>query len=309
MENDFQKRVWTLKGEKSHGVKSQPCLLWLNCHKSLVVFPIKCFGLKFAWRFYSTRKELSCDAGSKDYFLRRAAIPNFPEGGQRIFSRLKSYLPVPKLTEKHCSAQRLIVNLKFEGGTKSPLPTPVAETPFQVPFSKRLDVNLAKDEREQFLSYPLQICNQILLVLVSSTLTMPVAYCIVDDFMVGFLRLDWCAQDGLGRWRWMAVNRCCSGFGRRNIRRLVKNYLPFLIAFFKRRATVPVVRYAFQNIITGVCAKTFFRCQVAARYSAFLTANCYFCTLLLSLKSRVSLSQSAVIQRHKAFVVNWWRHR
>jgi len=104
----------------------------------------------------------------------------------------------------------------------------------------------------------------------------------------------------------MAVNRCRSGFGRRNIRRLVKNDLPFLIVFFKRRATVPAaVRYAFQNIITGVCAKTLFRCQVAARYSAFLTANYYFCTLLLSLKSRVSLSQSAVIQRHKAFVVNW----
>jgi len=55
----------------------------------------------------------------------------------------------------------------------------------------------------------------------------------------------------------MAVNRCRSGFGRRNIRRLVENDLPFLIAFFKRRATVPAaVRYAFQNIITGVCAKT-----------------------------------------------------
>jgi len=49
---------------------------------------------------------------------------------------------------------------------------------------------LAKDERVQFLSYPSQICNQILLVLVSSTLTMPVAYRVVDDFMVGFLRLD-----------------------------------------------------------------------------------------------------------------------
>jgi len=27
MENDFRKRVGTLKGAKSHGVKSQPCLL------------------------------------------------------------------------------------------------------------------------------------------------------------------------------------------------------------------------------------------------------------------------------------------
>ena len=72
----------------------------------------------------------------------------------------------------------------------SPLPTPVAETPFQVLFFNRLDVNLAKDERVQFLSYPSHICNQILLVLVSSTLTMPVAYRVVDDFMVGFLRLD-----------------------------------------------------------------------------------------------------------------------
>ena len=120
MENDFQKRVWTLKGEKSHGVKSQPCLLWSNRHKSLVVFPIKCFGLKFAWRFYSTQKELSCDAGPKDYFLSRGAILNFPEGGQRIFSRLKSYLTVPKRTEKHCSAQRLIANLKFEVGANVP---------------------------------------------------------------------------------------------------------------------------------------------------------------------------------------------
>nr|CAB3267461.1 E3 ubiquitin-protein ligase E3D [Phallusia mammillata] len=47
-----------------------------------------------------------------------------------------------------------------------------------------------EDDRTLSLHYPRQVCIQMLLVLVSSTLTMPVAHRVIDDFMVGFLRID-----------------------------------------------------------------------------------------------------------------------
>nr|XP_002130581.1 E3 ubiquitin-protein ligase E3D isoform X1 [Ciona intestinalis] len=58
------------------------------------------------------------------------------------------------------------------------------------PKMKQQTAKWLKDERTLTLTYPHEICVQMLLVLVSSTLTMPVAYRVFGDFVVGFLRLD-----------------------------------------------------------------------------------------------------------------------
>ena len=58
------------------------------------------------------------------------------------------------------------------------------------PVIKDLAVKWEKDERTLTLTYPMHICVQMHLVLISSTLTMPVAHRVMDDFVLGFLRLD-----------------------------------------------------------------------------------------------------------------------
>ena len=46
------------------------------------------------------------------------------------------------------------------------------------------------DARSMALKYPKHICLQMILILLASTLTMPVAKRVHDDFVFGFLRLD-----------------------------------------------------------------------------------------------------------------------
>ncbi|XP_076820487.1 E3 ubiquitin-protein ligase E3D-like isoform X1 [Clavelina lepadiformis] len=61
---------------------------------------------------------------------------------------------------------------------------------FEEKTLNKLSLKWLRDERTLTLTYPTHICIQILLVLVSSTLTMPIANRNIDDFVVGFLRLD-----------------------------------------------------------------------------------------------------------------------